>query len=662
MHGIQQNCSNGVTGMIQDSTNSTAVNLHVFVSYASQDAAIANSIVESLESQGLKCWIAPRDVKPGAQYADAIVRAINDARALVLVMSASAVASAHVCREIERAASKRKQIIAFKIDAAPLSATLEYFLSQSQWIDVPALGMKAALAKLAEALGQGSVSTQAVPVTRRGAGMTRQIAIAATVVVALGVAVGSGFYFWKSNQGGAQAPSVAAITDKSIAVLPFVDMSEKKDQEYFGDGMAEEVINLLVEIPGLKVIGRTSSFQFKGKTEDLRSIGNQLGVAYVLEGSVRKSGDRLRVTAQLINTKDGTHLLSQSYDRDLSDVLKMQDEIAIKVARAMQTEVFTRDYISRPALRNTEAYTLYLQGAHAGDRFEPQGWEQAVNDFKRALDLDPSFTEAAAATAGTYQYGGQVGYVSRDIAFEKTRQYAELALKLDPKFVGAHALLGSIYGSYAWDWAAADREIKVALSLAPNHPETLWAATVLSLTLGRWDDGVKFAIALQEVNPLDPDGYFWLSYGQMRRGRLAEAEAAIRRALELTPTYTYGPYTLGLVLLARNQPQAALEAFLKESSEGGRLNGSAMAYFALGRKVDSDAALAQSLKRKFIFSTGVAAVYASRGESDEAFKWLNRAYAEKDPLLYAIKYRTEYDKLHDDPRYKAFLKKMNLPE
>jgi TolB-like protein/tetratricopeptide (TPR) repeat protein len=648
--------------MTEESTAQAAQGCDAFVSYASQDAAVANSIVESLESQGLKCWLAPRDVKPGAEYADAIVRAITDAKALVLVMSGSAIASAHVGREVERAASKHKRIIAFKIDAAPLSAALEYFLSQSQWIDVPALGMKAALAKLAEAVGQGPVSSApAIPPISSG-GITQRIAIAAAVIVALGVAVGSGLYLWKTTHGGAQVPSVAAITDKSIAVLPFVDMSEKKDQEYFGDGMAEEILDLLVKVPGLKVIGRTSSFQFKGQTQDLRTIGEKLGAHYVLEGSVRKSGDRLRVTAQLINSLDGTHLWSQTYDRELSDVLKMQDEIAIKVVHALQIEVSPTFAVPRPALRNTEAYTLYLQGMHAGDRFEPQGWEQAVNDFKRALDLDPSFTEAAAAAAGTYQYGGQVGYVSRDVAFEKTRQFAELALKIDPHFVAAHALLGSIYGSYAWDWPAADREIKEALSLAPDHPETLWAATVLSLTLGRWDDGVKFAIAMQEVNPLDPDGYFWLSYAQMGRGRLAEAEAGIRRALELTPTYTYGPYTLGLVLLARNRPQAALEAFLKEPSEGGRLNGSALAYFALGRKADSDAALAHSLKRKFIFSTGIAAIYAYRGESDDAFKWLDRAYAEKDPLLYAIEYRTEFDKLHDDPRYKAFLKKMNLPE
>jgi TolB-like protein/Tfp pilus assembly protein PilF len=638
----------------------------VFISYASADATIAQQVCTALEAAGFLCWIAPRDVVPGTLYADVIVGAINDTTILVLILSAQAAASAHVGKEVERASSKRHPIIVLRTDAAPLTRAFEYFLSESQWIEAGVGGIDAAIAKLVEAVGRhlkagsAAVPTQALRTPEPKGATSRRVwsILGALIVVALIAGYFSAGKAWLHGHAAATVP----MADKSIAVLPFVDMSEKKDEEYFADGMAEEIIDLLARIPGLKVIGRTSSFQFKGKTEDLRSIGSQLGVAYLLEGSVRKSGDRLRVTAQLINSRDGTQLLSQTYDRELSDVLKMQDEIAIKVARALQIEVFTRGFISRPAL-NPEAYTLYLQGMHARDRFEPQGWEQAVSDFKRALELDPSFTEAAAAAANMYQYGGQVGYVSRDVAFERTRQFAKLALKFDPNFVAAHALLGSIYCTYSWDWAAADKEVSVALSLAPNHPITLWAATVLSLTLGHWDDGVKSAIAMIEINPLDPDGYNWLFWAQMQRGQLAEAEAAMRRALDLSPTYTFGPYNLGLVLLARRQPQAALEAFSKDPHEGARLGGSALAYFALGRNADSNAALQQALNSNASSSpSGMAAVHAFRGESDEAFSWLDRAYAEKDPLLFGIKYRTEFDKIRGDPRYKAFLKKMNLPE
>src|SRR5258708_31618836 len=324
----------------------------VFVSYASQDAAVANGVVENLEQHGIKCWIAPRDVTPGSQYADEIVGAINDAQVFVLVVSEHAVGCGDVGREIERAASKRRRIIVLRTDAAPLTRSFEYFLSESQWIDVAALGVPAALTKLTQAVGQrlapsswvspglGTDARDPADRKRKPSYLTmRRVVAAAAFLVVTALVVGITVRYWPSKQGGPQAPVFAAISDKSIAVLPFVDMSEKKDQEYFGDGMAEEIIDLLVRIPGLKVIGRTSSFQFKGKTGDLRSIATQLGVAYVLEGSVRQSGDRLRVTAQLIDSRDGTHLWSQTFDRDLGDVLKMQDEIAASIVRALQIQV-----------------------------------------------------------------------------------------------------------------------------------------------------------------------------------------------------------------------------------------------------------------------------------------------------------------------------------
>jgi len=651
--------------MSEDSSNQAGSGNDVFVSYASHDAAVANSIVENLEGQGLKCWIAPRDVKPGAQYAEAIVRAINEAKAVVLVMSASAVGSSHVGKEIERASSKRKPIIAFRIDAAPLNHALEYCLSESQWIDVPALRMPAALAKLKDAVGQGSASSsQETAAGKRAGGSKKRIAIAATaVVVALGIAVGLGVYFWSSKHV-TQAPSVAAITDKSIAVLPFTDMSEKKDQEYFADGMAEEIIDLLVKIPGLKVISRTSSFQFKGKTEDLRSIGTQLGVAYVLEGSVRKSGDHLRVTAQLIDSRDGTHLFSQTYDRNLNDVLKMQDEIAAQVGRALQIEVSAAyDMVPRPALGNTEAYTLYLQGLHALDRYDQPGLEQAITDFQRALVLDPSFAAAANRLGQVYSALGEFGFIPPTVAMEQVRHYVELTLKLDPSRAETHAALGGvIHGGYDWDWAAADRDLKQARALAPNNAAVLALSARQSIIMGRWDDALKLLNATSELDPLNAGHYLFLTFVQVQRDRLAEAEAAARRTLEISPTFTLAHYWLGIVLLVRHQPETALAEMLKEANDAPRLGGSSMAYFALGSKADSDAALAAMLNKDAAHPYLIAQVYAFRGESDEAFKWLDRAYVQKDPSLVLVKSQPMFSKLEGDARYKAFLRKMNLPE
>jgi TolB-like protein/Tfp pilus assembly protein PilF len=645
-----------------ENSPSTILSHDVFVSYASQDAAAANSIVKNLETHGLKCWIAPRDVKPGAQYADAIVRAINDAKAVMLVMSGSAVASPHVGKEIERGSSKRKPIIAFRIDAAPLNHALEYFLSESQWIDVPALGMPAALMKLAEAVGHASTVTPQVATPVRSGGVTKRAVIVAAAVIGASAAVATGLRFWHQSRGGGQSPAVAVIADKSIAVLPFTDMSEKRDQEYFADGMAEEIIDLLVKIPGLKVISRTSSFQFKGKTEDLRSIGTQLGVAYVLQGSVRKSGDHLRVTAQLIEAQDGTHLWAQTYDRDLSDVLKMQDEIAIALVRALQIEVGHYGTDSRRTLRNTEAYTLYLQGRHAFDRFDQQGSEQAIGDFERVLELDPSFAPAEFWLSNAYFTLGLAGFMPPTIAFEKARQAAERALTLDPNLAVAHAQLGEIHRVYDWDWAAADRELKQALALAPADGNILFNVSGQSQSMGRWDEALKQMNAALAHDPLNPIPHQVVSLIQTRRGRLEEAEAAARRAVEINPTGVFGHYVLGAVLLLRNQPESALTEFSKEPVEAARLGGSAMAYFAMGAKADSDAMLVQMLKGYATYPFFIARVYVFRGEADETLKWLERAYAQKDSLLSSIRGDPAFKKIASDSRYKAFLKKMNLPE
>jgi adenylate cyclase len=632
----------------------------VFISYASHDTAVAQKVCSALEAGGYPCWIAPRDVVPGTLYADGIVGAIDESSILVLILSEQAIASAHVGRELERAASKRHPIIALRTDTARLTRAFEYFLNQSQWIEGG--GSDAAIAQLVGAVGQHLAPGTATSPTNgiqgsaghRKAAVPRRVWVIAAVVAVL---LAGGYFLdkaWHSKRE--PAASTAVISDKSIAVLPFTDMSEKKDQEYFGDGMAEEILDLLAKIPGLKVISRTSSFQFKGKSEDLRSIATQLGVAYVLEGSVRKSGDHLRVTAQLIDSKDGTRLWSQTYDRDLSDVLKMQDEIAASLGRALEIEVSGPGLDSRPALRNKEAYTLYLQGLHAGDSLDPQGLEDALSDFQQALDLDPSFAAAAGEVASMYFLLG---------ACEKARRAAEDAIKLDPKLGIAHGFLGEVYRGCDWNWAAAGREVGLARSLSPNDVTVLFFSAVLSENIGRWDDALRFINASLARDPLNPNAYAVLSLIQHGRGRLEEAEAAIRRTLEISPTHAFAHYWLGNVLLTRSQPDAALAEMLKEKDESYRLSGSAVAFFALGRKLESDAALTQMIKSQADHDPfHIALVYAFRGESDEAFKWLDRAYAQKgggNNLAY-IKTYPAFRKIEGDPRYKAFLRKMNLPE
>ena len=640
----------------------------VFISYASQDAAVANAIVENLEQQGLQCWLAPRDVRPGAQYADAIVGAINEAKAVVLLLSQNAVASSHVGREVERAASKHKPIISFRIDAATLSRALEYFLSESQWIDVSAIGMPAALAKLAETVGQRSGQSVAAqpavsgrPFLRTG-GRSKLIAGAAALIV--GIAAVLGVRFWSQNHDTVPARVAGAITDKSIAVLPFVDLSEKHDQEYFADGMAEETLNQLTKIPGLKVIGRTSSFQFKGKAEDLRKLGEALGAAFILEGSVRRAGDRIRVTTQLISAADGAHRWSETYERSVVDVLTIQTEIALSIGRALKLEVAELPRLdSQLSPSRREAYDVYLRGEHALDRGDQRGFEEAVAGFRSALQRDPTFADAAEALSSALENLVEWHFVEPQSGSQQVREAALLALKLNPRSAGAHAVLGGNITVYDWDWVRADQELNVALALSPKEPDVASFAAMHSVAVGKWERALQLLDAAITDDPLNPGLLNPQSMTLARLGRWSEAEEVARRILEISPTSSWNRYWLSVILLMQGKSEEALREAKQETAAVYRLAAIGMACHAVGRHAESDAALHELEASQLLGSPmRIAEVYAVRGDPTKAMDWLEKAYSAKDSSLYYIKGHPPFRSLEGDPRYKAFLRKMNLPE
>jgi TolB-like protein/Flp pilus assembly protein TadD len=648
----------------EESGNRASSSCDAFISYASTDAAVANSIVESLEAQGLKCWMAPRDVKPGAQYADAIVRAINEAKALILVMSRSAVDSAHVAREVERAASKRKPIIPFRIDAAPLNPELEYFLSNAQWIDVPNLGMSAALARFKEAVGQGSASSpQQTAPQRPIRGIGRRVVLPGAIVIALGLSIAVGVHFWASKQG-TQAPAVAAITDKSIAVLPFVDMSEKKDQEYFADGMAEEIIDLLAKVPDLRVPARTSSFYFKGKSTKVPEIARELGVAQVLEGSIRRSGDRIRITAQLVRADNGYHMWSETYDRNLRDVFKVQDDIANSVVQALQITLLGGPITRRRGgTENLEAYQLYLRAVNAHARNTLPSLESERAYLDQAVKLDPQFGLAWAAMAYNSTLLADNGAVSQKEGYERARQLAQHALGLSPDLAEAHAMLQYVHTNYDGDWAAAAAEGREALNLDPTNPDVLLAAAILSRTLGHWDDAerqLRLALVRDPLNPLLIWNVGTTLYGARR---FADAEVSYRKILELAPEFLWTRAYLGKTLLAEGKSKDALAIVQPEDDEAMRLQYLPLILDANGRKDEADQAL-NTLATKYAAYAAyyVAVNYAYLHDQDLAFQWLDRAYKQRDTSLLELLGEPLFKNIEGDPRYKAFLKKMNLPE
>ncbi len=383
----------------------------VFISYASSDRAVADSVCIALERAGVRCWIAPRDVTPGEFYAESIVHAIDSAKVVVLVLSQNAAVSQHVLREVERASSKRHLVVSFRIDLAPLPAGLEYFLNTSQWLDASATGVERALPKLVDAVQRG-VAHAADPATRsepraavappaRKRRRLMLVALAAITAVALAYFVVD--QFWLSKRSMDDQPSVAAtaaIPDKSIAVLPFADMSETKNQEYFADGIAEELLNLLAQVPDLKVIARTSSFAFKGEKIEIAEIAKKLNVAHVVEGSIRKSGNTLRIAAQLVRTADSTHLWSETYDRPLDDIFAVQDEIAGAIVQALQIRLAGGELNRRKGgTQNLEAYQLYLRSLSAMNRNTKASLDAAGEYAEQAIKIDPSYGRAWALLA-----------------------------------------------------------------------------------------------------------------------------------------------------------------------------------------------------------------------------------------------------------------------
>jgi TolB-like protein len=650
----------------------TAEPARVFISYASNDAAVARNVCSVLEAGGFPCWIAPRDVVPGTLYADGIVRAINDSTVLVLILSASAVASAHVGKELERASSKRHPIIALRTDTAPLTPVFEYFLSESQWIDAGTNGTDIAIAKLVAAVQQHltprstpslHVAPQ-VPASGHKAESPRRswwvIAVAIVAVCLVALTVGR---FWLATHTTAESPTPAAtsvVSDKSIAVLPFTDMSEKHDQEYFADGMAEEILDLLSKIPGLRVIGRTSSFQFKGRNEDLREVGRELGAAYVLEGSVRKVGDQVRVTAQLIDANSGVHRWSETYDRPFLDVLKLQDEIATALARELQTSLGANDLHSRGVLRNAEAYNTYLRGLHSLDRVDRAGFEEAAAYMRQALASDPTLAPAAAKLAYILDLQAEWAVVPAAAGYDEARRAAENALRLDPTRALPHAVLAETH-LYRREWAAADAELRQAVALDPRDPDTLMLASYEADAFGRVDEAARLANAGVIVDPLSALAHEVLAEARDAQGRPEEAAAEYRRVLEISPTFETAHWELGEVELEQGHVEAALTDMKAEPHAGRRDAGLAIVYHALGRKTESDAAVARlEAESADTWAYGVALVHACRGEADQTFRWLDRAYLQYDQVYWAPA-DSCFDNLHSDPRYTAFLRKLNLP-
>ena len=459
------------------------------------------------------------------------------------------------------------------------------------------------------------------------------------------------------------SPARAPASSKSIAVLPFVNMSGEAENEYFADGLSEELLNVLARIPDLRVAARTSAFKFKGEKVDLQDVARQLNVSHVLEGSVRRSGNKVRITAQLINAADGYHMWSQTYDRTLDDIFVVQDDIAGEVVKALKVTLLGTKSVTRSRPVDPEAYKLTLQGRFFGERRGKEELARAVDFFQRARERDPDYAPAWAGLSDAYAQQVNLGFVPAADGVRRAREAAEKAIALDPRLVDGHLALGWIQRSFDWDWAAADASFRTALELEPGNTQALRHASIQARSLGRWEEAIDLINKAIERDPLRPAFYHNLGLVLLATQRAPEAETMFRKALALDPVGALRHMGLGRALLQQGKPDAALREMQQETDEGWRLFGMALAYHALGRHKESDAALA-ALKETYAGDSAfqIAEVHAFRGETDLAFDWLDRAYRQRDAGLTEILGDQFLRGIVRDPRYKALLRKIKLPE
>ncbi len=461
-------------------------------------------------------------------------------------------------------------------------------------------------------------------------------------------------------------PNVPASKNTSIAVLPFADMSPAKDQEYFSDGLSEQLIHELAKVSGLKVVGRSSAFQFKGKNQDLREVGRKLGVANVLEGSVRREGNHVRITAELIKADDGFQLWSQTYDREINDIFAVQDEIARAATEALQLKLLGSNgqpVASTLRSANPEAYQAYLQANYLlgrGQSKEDLG--KALTYTDKVIELDKTYAPAWALRASVQTLMAEDGLIDVTEGFRRARNDAERAIALDPDSASGYLALARTQIFHDWDWDTANTYLTKAAALEPSSAEIFRIRSNLSLLLGNLDQAIKLYEQSVALDPLRSNSYLGLGNLLYQADRYDEAQAALQKALDLNPQLPFAHADLGRILIAEGRPQQALAEVEKEPNDGEKLTDQALVYHALGREQDSHAVLVELIaKHDTDWAYQIAEVYAFRGESDKAFEWLERAYKQRDPGLTQIKNDPLLKILRHDPRYTQFLKKMRLP-
>jgi len=652
----------------------------VFLSYASEDAAAAERIATALRSVGIEVWFDRTELRGGDVWDRQIEDRIHDCRLFIPLISVNTEHrdEGYFRREWALAVDRTRDMAEKKTFLVPVvidgthqrDASVPEKFRHVQWSRLPD-GHPAQdfVARIAALLDREHVPMSPATVNLRGAEAAATPPARTRLWLWLGLAtllsaVAIGTVTWRymaTPPTAARATSsTASAAGASIAVLPFVDLSEKHDQEYFADGLAEEIVDLLAKIPGLKVIGRTSSFQFKSNSGDLRKIGATLNASHIVEGSVRKLGDRVRVTVQLIDAGDGTHRWSGTYDRDTSDILSLQREIATAVAREL--EVSVSDYFGPGSTtKSAEAYDLYLHGIRDVDTYNREAVLRAIAAFSKAVEYDPAYVNAWIGLADAYDVAATTHVSPYAEAYRQARSAADKALQLDPRNADAYAMRAFIRMNQ-WDWQGADDDIRRSLEIRKTSG-AMQAAANLAIARGDLAEAERLLRGVLALDPLDTFALENLASGVYPAlGRFEEADRLYSKMRDLDTDYIWLNENQSITAVLEGNFTLALQLAEKENDPEGKEAARAIVYSAMGDPHRSGQALERLLRIPNVSDYTLAQVHAYRGEKDLAFRSLETAYQGRWPDLLNLKTDPLLAALRTDDRYKGLLRRMNLPE
>ena len=672
----------------------------IFLSYASQDADAARRIGAALRAAGLEVWFDQSELRGGDAWDEMIRRQIAECALFVPIISAATAARLEGYFRLEwtladqrtqRMARTKTFIVPVCIDSTPESGSEvpESFI-RVQWSRLPGGVTPSAFIErirsvLSANTGRSSFAAAvASPLSAAGSPPAGRVAtptlggkwplLIGALIVVLALAVLA--WVRLRPQAVTPAPALASspasgsspaaqgsftIPEKSIAVLPFVDMSEKKDQEYFSDGLSEELLDLLAQVPDLRVAARTSSFFFKGKAEDVAAIGQKLRVAHVLEGSVRKAGGTIRVTAQLIRADNGYHIWSKTYDRDLKDIFKVQDEISAAVVDALKIQLLSsRPITSRHQTDNTEAYSQYLLGNQLRLRDTLASNQQARTAYQKAIALDPNYGAAYSGLADAEWRIADMSSNNPD-SYARAVAAAEKAIALAPGAPEGYWARGQLRNVYYYDWSGAQADYEKALALDASYGPAAVDRAELLATLGKLPEAIEALRQILARDPLSNPAWHRLARLLMDSGRLSEVPEAIARIRATGGDDDADLFSADLGLL-QGRWKEALADYRSQKYEAWRLMGGAMAEYSLGDAAESRRELDEAIHTYGdSLSYQYALVCAWRHDAEGAFHWLDRGFQVHDAGLIYLKHDWLIASLRGDPRYAALLKRLNLP-